>query len=56
MQEEHAIAYEIRRLNEQHGVLGIYEKELLVVIHALDSWKHYLLGNPFIVRTNHQMS
>ena len=54
MQEGHAIAYESRRLNEQERVLGIYEKELLAVIHALDSWKHYLLGNPFIIRTDHQ--
>ena len=34
--------------------MGIYEKELLAVIHALDAWKHYLLGTPFIIRTNHQ--
>ena len=50
----HALAYESRYLNEQEHVLGIYEKELLAVIHALDSWKHYLLGNPFIIRTDHQ--
>ena len=54
LQEGHAIAYESHRLNEQERVLGIYEKELLAVIHALDSWKHYLLGNPFIIRTDHQ--
>ena len=54
LQEGHAIAYEIRRLNEQESALGIYEKELLAVIHALDSWKRYLLGNPFIIRTDHQ--
>ncbi|NHV87486.1 Ty3/Gypsy family RNase HI domain-containing protein, partial [Escherichia coli] len=53
-QEGHPIAYEIRRLNSQEQVLGIYEKELLAVIHALDSWKHYLLGTPFIIRTDHQ--
>ena len=53
-QEGHAIAYESRCLNEQERVLGIYEKELLAVIHALDSWKHYLLGTPFIIRTDHQ--
>ena len=41
-QEGHPIAYESRRLNSQEQVLGIYEKELLAVIHALDSWKHYL--------------
>ena len=41
--EGHAIAYESHHLHGQERVLGIYEKELLAVIHALDSWKHYLL-------------
>ncbi|NHV87658.1 hypothetical protein HA385_24050, partial [Escherichia coli] len=30
------------------------EKELLAVLHALDTWKHYLLGTSFILRTDHQ--
>ena len=54
LQEGHPIAYESRRLNNQEKILGIYEKELLAVIHALDTWKHYLLGTPFILRTDHQ--
>ena len=53
-QEGQPIAYESRRLQPQECTLGIYEKELLTVIHALDSWKHYLLGTPFIIRTDHQ--
>ena len=54
LQEGHAIAYESQRLNEHEKNLGIYEKELLAIMHALDSWKHYLIGTPFILRTNHQ--
>ena len=34
LQEEHAIAYESRRLNEHEKNLGIYEKELLTILHA----------------------
>ena len=45
---------ESHHLQPQEKSLGIYEKELLVVIHALDAWKHYLLGTPFIICTNHQ--
>ena len=41
-------------MQPQERLLGIYEKELLVVIRDLDSWKHYLLGTPFIIRTDHQ--
>ncbi|MCO5561295.1 hypothetical protein L7F22_014916 [Adiantum nelumboides] len=54
LQEGHAIAYESRRLSSDEQILSIYEKELLAVLHALDSWKHYLLGTPFILRTDHQ--
>ena len=56
LQEGHAIAYESRRLNANERVLGKYEKELLAVLHALETWKQYLLvvGTPFILRTDHQ--
>ncbi len=47
--------YESQRFNDQERVLGIYEKELLAAIHALESWKHYLLGTPFVFRTYHQI-
>ncbi|MCO5588021.1 hypothetical protein L7F22_041975 [Adiantum nelumboides] len=54
LREGHAIAYESGRLSSDEQILGIYEKERLAVLHALDSWKHYLLGTPFSLRTDHQ--
>ncbi|RXY01996.1 hypothetical protein DD576_30230 [Klebsiella pneumoniae] len=54
LQEGHAIAYESRRLNSDERVLGIYEKEVLAVLHALDTWKHYLLRTPFILPNDHE--
>ena len=48
LQEGHATAYKSRRLNKNEKNLGIYEKELLAIMHALAMWKHYLLGTPFI--------
>ena len=30
-----------------------HERELLAIIHALRTWRHYLLGNHFIVVTDH---
>ena len=40
-QEGHPIAYKSHRLHPQERTLGIYEKELLAVIRALNAWKHY---------------
>ena len=54
LQEGHAIAYKSRRLNEHEKNLGIYEKELLAIMHALAMWKHYLLGTPFVLRMDDQ--
>ena len=54
VQEGHAIGYESQRLNADERVLRIYEKELLAVLHVLETWKHYLLGTPFILKTDHQ--
>ncbi|MCO5583560.1 hypothetical protein L7F22_037471 [Adiantum nelumboides] len=53
-QEGHPIAYESHRLNSQETGLGVYEKELISLIHALQSWKHYLLGTAFVIYTDHQ--
>ena len=50
---EHPIAYESRKLNAAKGNYAMHEKELLVVIHALRTLHHYLLGNHFTVATNH---
>ena len=36
------------------GITRFIEKELMAVIHALTSWKHYLLGADFVVQTDHQ--
>lgn len=32
--------------------LSTYEKEMLATIKAVQKWCQYLLGRPFIVRTN----
>ncbi|MCO5547151.1 hypothetical protein L7F22_000593 [Adiantum nelumboides] len=53
MQDGHVIAYESMVLRGPEKHMHIY-KELLAVIHALESWKQYLLGADFTVQTDHQ--
>jgi len=33
---------------------SIYEKEMLAILHVLDLWRPYLLGQRFQIKTNHQ--
>ena len=48
------VAYESSILRGPQKTMEVYEKELVAVIHALSSWKHYLLGADFVVQTDHQ--
>jgi hypothetical protein len=32
----------------------IYEKEMLPILHAIDLWRPYLLGQRFQIKTDHQ--
>ena len=31
-----------------------YEKEMMTILHAVQKWWPYLLGNPYCIKTNHQ--
>ncbi|MCO5614523.1 hypothetical protein L7F22_068806 [Adiantum nelumboides] len=54
MQDGRVVAYESKILQGPEKTMQVYEKELSAVIHALLSWKHYLLGANFVVQTDHQ--
>jgi len=32
--------------------LSVYEKELLAIVFAVQKWNQYLMGRPFIIKTN----
>ena len=53
MMGEHPVAYESRKMNAAEVNYATHERELLAVIHALRTWRHYLLGTHFIVVTDH---
>ena len=50
---EHPVAYESRKMNSAEQNYPTHERELLAVIHALRTWRHYLAGRKFTVVTDH---
>jgi hypothetical protein len=50
------IAYRSQTLNQAERSYNIYDKELLVVMHTLRHWRHYLQDakHQVIVHTNHE--
>jgi hypothetical protein len=51
MQEGHPIAFESRKLNDTERRYTVQEKEMTAVIHCLRTWRHYLLGSKFVIKT-----
>ncbi|CAM8908644.1 unnamed protein product [Rhodiola kirilowii] len=52
MQEHHPICYISRALGPRRQPLSVYEKELLAVVHAVQTWSSYLTHRPFIIKTD----
>ena len=52
MQERHPIAFESCKLNDTERCYTVQEKEMIAIVHCLRTWRHYLLGSHFIVKTN----
>jgi hypothetical protein len=52
MQEGHPIAYESRKLNDTERRYTVQEKEMTAIIHCLRTWRHYLLGSKFEIKTD----
>ena len=50
---EHIIAYANRLLTKPERNYCVASKELLAVITFLNHFQHYLIGRPFIIRTDH---
>ncbi|KAK3037410.1 hypothetical protein RJ639_030172 [Escallonia herrerae] len=51
IQEGHPIAFESRKLNDTEWRYTVQEKKMTVV-HCLRTWRHYLLGSRFLIKTN----
>jgi hypothetical protein len=53
MQNRHSIVYESRKLRGPELLYIIYDKEMLANMHALAKLRQYLVGEKFVVRTDH---
>jgi len=43
------IAYELRKLKKHEKNYATYDLEMVVIIHALKMWHHYLIGRTFLL-------
>ena len=54
MQHNRLLAFFSQHLGPRNCAASIYEKEAMAIFHALKKWRHYLLGNQVIIRTDQQ--
>ena len=54
MQDPKPIAFYSQVLKGSSLALSTYEKEFLAVVVAIQKWRHYLVGKPFVIKTYQQ--
>jgi hypothetical protein len=47
------VCYETIKLKEHERLYATHDLELESIVHALNMWKHYLMGKIFETRTDH---
>lgn len=52
MQEMHPIEFESHKLNDTEMRYTVQEKKMIAIIHYLRTWRHYLHGSKFTVKTD----
>ena len=54
LQDEHPIAFTSKAFFSKNLATSTYEKEMMAILHAVQKWRPYLLGNHFCIKTDHQ--
>jgi hypothetical protein len=54
MQDGQPLAFTSKQLLDRYLGQSIYEIEILVILHAMDLWRPYLLGQCFQIKMDHQ--
>ncbi|KAF7821490.1 Transposon Ty3-I Gag-Pol polyprotein [Senna tora] len=47
-----SVPEKVQKLNDAERRYTVQEKEMTVVVHCLRTWRHYLLGSKFVVKTD----
>jgi len=48
-QEDKTVAFSSKKLNESRQKYSSYDKEFYAIVQELKHWRHYLLGNEFVL-------
>jgi len=51
-QNRHLIAFISKKLGPKLAQLSVYDKELLTIVFAVQRWEQYLIGRPFLIKTD----
>lgn len=54
MQQNHPIAYFSKKIGPHLQAASTYQRELHAIVEAIYKWRQYLLGRPFVIRTDHK--
>jgi hypothetical protein len=52
MQQGRPVAFLSQPLSERAQRKSVYERELMAIVFAVQKWRHYLMGNHFIIHTD----
>ena len=52
MQNQRPVAFSSQALPIIHRFKAVYERKLMAIVLAVQKWRPYLLGKPFVVRTD----
>ncbi|GJR60132.1 RNA-directed DNA polymerase [Tanacetum coccineum] len=53
-QNKRPIAFFSEKLNDVRCKYSTYDKEFYAIVHSLDTWRHYLLSNEFVLFSDHE--
>jgi hypothetical protein len=54
MQKGHPISYLSQAFSAKNRALSTYEKECMAILLAVEKWRPYLLGQEFVIKTDHK--